>query len=585
MPPISGSVPVVATAPEQGNLVDDPLETSAPRDFSEEELDLALSTSKRSSSPGLDGLPYAVFRFPAVKSTLLSVCNSVLRSGVAPPDWSNSGLVPLFKKGDSNLPDNYRGIALMSTAAKLYNKMILKRVRDLVDTKLRSSQNGFRPHRSCPQHILALRRVIENCRVFQKQSVVITFIDFQKAFDSVHRSYLVDTLVDLEIPAPLIRAIMSLYWDSSVQVVTTHGLTDRVPVRRGVLQGDTLAPYLFVLVIDRVLRESLVVETWGYCVRERRSSRFPAEYVTDLTYADDIAVLSTNFAQAELMLHAVASKGLAAGLAINLSKTKVLVVGDLATAEPNRSLSLDGVQLERVSSFVYLGAQVPSVQDEIAKRLRLAAHQTGLLQSVWSAPLSLGVKARVFRALIDPILFYACETWTTPQYVLDRIRGTRNRLLRRALGVHWPNRILNSELLQLSPPGDVIVEERRLRSLGHFCRFIYNPSSLQPLNNLLWFTPQGATRRPGLGALIRFIQQITRVLQVTEEELRGAAFAPDKSVYTRWYQDRCAERWGTRPAARRLTPSGITLGAASPASQDSPLPVQTQEPEDSDSTT
>ena len=171
--------------------------------------------------------------------------------------------------------------------------MILKRVRDLVETKLRSNQNGFRPHRSCPQHILALRRVIENCRVFQKQSAVITFIDFQKAFDSVHRSYLVDTLVDLEIPAPLIRAIMSLYWDSSVQVVTTHGLTERVPVRRGVLQGDTLAPYLFVLVIDRVLREALVDETWGYCVRERRSSRSLAEYVTDLTYADDIAVLSS----------------------------------------------------------------------------------------------------------------------------------------------------------------------------------------------------------------------------------------------------------------------------------------------------
>ena len=122
----------------------------------------------------------------------------------------------------------------MSTAANLFNKMILKRIRDLVDTKLRSTQNGFRQHRSCPQQILALRRVFGNCEVYQEQSAVIDFIDFKKAFDSVHRHYLVDTLVDYGISRYLIRAIMSLYWTSTVQVVTTHGLTDRIPVEGSV---------------------------------------------------------------------------------------------------------------------------------------------------------------------------------------------------------------------------------------------------------------------------------------------------------------------------------------------------------------
>ena len=148
---ISGGPPVVATAPEQGDPVaniNDP-SYDPNEDFTEEELDLALSTSQASSSPGLDGLPYAVFKLPVVRVLLLSICNNVLRSGIAPPDWLNSAIVPLFKKGNQDLPDNYRGIALMSTAAKLFNKMILKRIRDLVDTKLRSNQNGFRQHRSC----------------------------------------------------------------------------------------------------------------------------------------------------------------------------------------------------------------------------------------------------------------------------------------------------------------------------------------------------------------------------------------------------------------------------------------------------
>ena len=227
----------------------------------------------------------------------------------------------------------------MSTAAKLFNKMILKRIRDLVDTKLRSTQNGFRQHRSCPRHILDLSRVFENCEVYQEQSAVITFIDF-----SVHRHY----LVDYGISRYLIRAIMSLYWTSTVQVVTTHGLTDRIPVRRGVLQGDTLAPYLFVLVLDRVLRKALDGGSWGYCVRQRSGSRSPAEYVTDLSYADDIALFSTSFEQADSMLTSVSAAAREAGLGINFAKTEVLVEGDLARAEPTRTLSLDGVQLNRV---------------------------------------------------------------------------------------------------------------------------------------------------------------------------------------------------------------------------------------------
>ena len=87
----------------------------------------------------------------------------------------------------------------MSTAAKLFNKMVLIRLRDLVDDTLRPNQNGFRPNRSCAQHILVLRGVIEHCETFADTFAVITFIDFSKAFDSVHRSYLCSALEELAV--------------------------------------------------------------------------------------------------------------------------------------------------------------------------------------------------------------------------------------------------------------------------------------------------------------------------------------------------------------------------------------------------
>ena len=358
-----------------------------PHRFLQEELDAALAASK-ATSPGLDGLPYEVYKLPEVRSLLLAICNQVLLSGAPPSDWLNAGLVPLFKKGDTKDPANYRGIALMPTAAKLFNKMILHRIRVLVDPKLRDSQNGFRPHRSCPQHILALRLLVENCTLYKEQSAVLTFIDFKKAFDSVHRSYLLDTLVEFEVPEYLIMAVMSLYRDSTVQVVTKDGLTDKIPVDRGVLQGDTLSPYLFIMVMDRVLKRAQLDPTWGYHLRGRRSSRDATVItVTELAFADDITFVANTFMHSARMLNALAASGREAGLEINVDKTKVLVLGALAVAHPTETLSHDGVPIERVKNFLYLGSLILNTTDEIRRCIRRASHQTGVLQNVWKLPL------------------------------------------------------------------------------------------------------------------------------------------------------------------------------------------------------
>jgi hypothetical protein len=489
-------------------------------------------------------LPYTVLKIPLVKSYILSICNYTLASSIAPPLWLNSAIIPLHKKGNFNDPSNYRGIALTSTAAKIFNKMLLHRLRSLIDHKLRPSQNGFRPHRSCTQHILALRRIIENCTIYKRHSVLITFIDFSKAFDSISRQYLQDTLFELDIPTYLINAIFSLYRGSTSQVMTPHGLTDKIRVDRGVLQGDTLAPYLFVLVLDRVLRRALDDKSWGYCHKVRRSSRSADEFVTDLTYADDIAAVSTTFEDAQAQLTAIANEGKAAGLAINGSKTELLVVGDLAAEEPERTLSLYDNPIKRVTQFVYLGSQIASSKQDTARRIRLASHHIGLLQPVWKAPLSPGLKLRLFRTLIEPILFYACETWILPTTAMEQLRRAHNVLLRRALGIRWSARVPNAEIFSRTPSADIIVEERTLRFLGHISRFILNPSSLQPVNDLLWFAPARCTRRPAGRNAVTFHTQLRRTLGRDLSLIDIRSFAEgDKLEFTDWYTARCSNRW------------------------------------------
>ena len=88
--------------------------------------------------------------------------------------------------------------------------MILNRIQPAIDEHLRPNQNGFRPNKSTSSHILTLHRIIEGVKQ-NKLLEVITFVDFQKAFDSVHHAKMMKILSAYGIPDELVKAISLLY--------------------------------------------------------------------------------------------------------------------------------------------------------------------------------------------------------------------------------------------------------------------------------------------------------------------------------------------------------------------------------------
>jgi hypothetical protein len=147
---------------------------------------------------------------------------------------------------------NYRGISLMSTAAKIYNKLILNRIYDQVNSKLSLNQAGFRKRMNCTQQINTIKRIYEGA-IAKNLPFVATFVDFSKAFDTINRVALWDILRFYGIPAKIIKGIKCLYDDSSSKVVIDRQFSESFKVSSGVLQGDALAPFLFIIVIDYIL--------------------------------------------------------------------------------------------------------------------------------------------------------------------------------------------------------------------------------------------------------------------------------------------------------------------------------------------
>ena len=74
-----------------------------------------------------------------------------------PLDWKEGYLIKLPKKGDLSNCTNYRGITLLDVSGKVFNRALLNRMKDVVDTKLRDQQAGFRKDRSCLDQIATVR--------------------------------------------------------------------------------------------------------------------------------------------------------------------------------------------------------------------------------------------------------------------------------------------------------------------------------------------------------------------------------------------------------------------------------------------
>jgi hypothetical protein len=119
---------------------------------------------------------------------------------------------------------------------------------------LLDEQNGFRPNRSCLDHVFSLTTIIKTS-LSNKKDVFVAFIDFRKAFDFVNKDLLLTKLVQENVTGSIYFAVKSML-ERNQSCIKINGLfSEYFSIDNGVRQGDSISPTLFALFINDLIKE------------------------------------------------------------------------------------------------------------------------------------------------------------------------------------------------------------------------------------------------------------------------------------------------------------------------------------------
>ena len=311
--------------------------------------------------------------------------------------------------------------------------------------------------------------------------MVLNFIDFKKAFDSVHRPSIWKILEAYGIPSKVIKILMLLYEDSESCVRVGQEHTERFSVDTGVIQGDSLSPIIFNVVLEFVLSKLSNIDGGIEWVGSKR--------LRDLDYADDICLLADNMNAMKIMTDLVVEEASKVGLKVNTRKTEVMKMRSSGT----QRIKIDNTDINEVDKFTYLGCEISrdgNVRNEVNIRIGKAGAAFRMLNNVWNAHnISLSTKLKLFNSIVISVLIYGCESWKGLKEVENRVRRFESGCLRKILKIRWFDHVSEVELRRRTGQQSIVevVKTRRWRWYGHVLRM---PQHRLPKQAIGW-TPSG----------------------------------------------------------------------------------------------
>ena len=217
--------------------------------------------------------------------------------------------------------------------------------------------------------------------------------------------------LEMGTPDPLTCLLKYLCADQEATVRTRHGTTDWFQIGKGVHQGCILSPCLFNLYTEYIMQNPGLDEA-------QAGIKIAGRNINNLRYADDTIFMAESKEKLKSLLMKVQEKSEKAGLKYNIQKTKIMA------SSPITSWQVDEETMETVADF-FGGSKITADGDcshEIKRQLLLGRKAVTNLDSILKCrDIPLLTKGHIVKAMICPVVMYACEIWTLKKAECQRI--------------------------------------------------------------------------------------------------------------------------------------------------------------------
>jgi hypothetical protein len=197
--------------------------------------------------------------------------------------------------------------------------------------------------------IFVLRQIFQKTWEFDKE-IHILFIDFRKAYDSIHRTFLIKIIREFNFPQKLIKLVEISIMETFIKVKVGSSQTEPILVKSGLRQGDSMLLVLFNIVLEKVIR--------AMKVRPDKGVKLQDSSIGLLAYADDLVLMEESPNVLKSLFDRLQRLAAKVGLQINETKTEYMVVGRRETAGAYPSLNVRNYVFNRAKQFKYLGSVI-----------------------------------------------------------------------------------------------------------------------------------------------------------------------------------------------------------------------------------
>lgn len=388
----------------------DPIFEELDSQITTDEVKKCINALSGGKACGTDNLlnEYFIEAGDILLSHITDLFNILLDSGYFPDGWTEGIIIPLFKKGNENDVNNFRGITLVSCLSKVFTAVLNNRINNWCEkySKISDAQFGFRKGFSTVDAVFTLHSLIDHMLNNGKR-LYCAFVDLKKAFDSVYRNALWLKLYKLGINGKMLRIIRALY--DSVKCCIRHcdSYSDFFEVSVGLKQGETLSPILFSLFVEDLEIYLQSRPDSGLCINDIN--------IMLLMFADDMVIIGDSPEELQLSLnnlHDYCSKW---GLEVNTVKTKIVVFRKRGRLYANENWTYNGTELEVVNDFNYLGVVFNYTGSFAMNQQTLSGKALKainiLLQNVRRYDFSPRTLCQLFDSFVASILNYCSEVW------------------------------------------------------------------------------------------------------------------------------------------------------------------------------